>query len=396
VLSYFIVTQILLVVGAMFYLLLIRNRMSSINQKRALLTTLGLSLLLPFLSLSTGFTPLVHLAGNGGEHIPINHLNQVVQQPEEVMNASEEMFLADFCPTGGLLEVCYQTAISTQDFCNCPEVEKSSLLMFHSSPWYNFLIWQKGAVWNLLGIAAFFLLLLIAVNMLYLQHLINNSVKRVMNIEGKKVTILYPQKKRAVASFHLWGRYIIWQQEMDDLSEEECHAILWHEMAHISQKDTWIKLLVNLTQVIWMVNPVFYFLKKELDRLSEFVADEFAAKRFGDARAYAQLLFRMKTQKANPANPANSANPANLAMTHAFTGNLLKDRIKHLITPQKELRSPYCVLRIVFISSFLLLASTNILPFVDVQLGKLEVYQNLMEQHRTSGGTVFCKHCHLK
>lgn len=360
-------------------MLLIRNRMSSINQKRALLTTLALSLLLPFVSLTSGFTPLAQLAAVEHKQSP-----PVQQQPEEVMNASEEMFLADFCPTGGLLEVCYQTAISTQNFCNCPEVEKSSLLVFQSSPWYNFLIWQKGAVWNLLGIASLFLLLLIALNMLYLQYLINNSVKRVTKIDGKKVTILYPNKKRAVASFHLWGRYIIWQQEMDDLSEQECHAILWHEMAHISQKDTWIKLLVNLTQAIWLVNPVFYLLKKELDRLSEFVADEFAATRFGDARAYAQLLFRMKTQRAIP------------AMSQAFTGNLLKDRIKHLISPQKELRSPYCILRIVFISSFLLFASTSILPFVDLQLGKLEIYQDLMEQHRTSGGTVFCKHCHLK
>ncbi len=344
--------------------------MSSKNQKRALLVTLGLCLIIPFLSIP-------------GEAFHFRADSNLPPSDREIMNASEEMFITDFCPTGDVLEVCYQTAITTVDFCNCQEIQKSNLLFFEANPTYNFLIWQKGAVWRFLGIAAILLFLLFAINIAYLNYLIATSQKSTLEINGEKVTLLRSNKMRAVASFYLINKYIIWQNEMNDLEASERQAILWHELAHIKNRDTWIKLLLNFTQLIWLVNPVFYLLKREMERLSEFVADEFAVEAYGNPRAYAELLFKMKTQSLPP------------AISSAFTGNLLKERIKHLVQPQQAAHPAFSFIRVAFMASLLVVCSYSILPQINYQLGKLEVYQDLLEQHESNGGIVFCKHCHL-
>ncbi len=372
-LTYIILTYILCILGGGLYYLLLRERVSSSNQKTALLSVLGLSLLIPlFFVQSTAFVPKPAIE---------KHIETV---KKDVYILEESVFL-DFCPTGEVLEACYQQAITSEDFCNCEDIEKENLLYYQESSIYNFLTWQETAFWKILGFAAVLTLLFLLGNLVFLLWLIAKSQKEERTIEGTQVIILHTHRPFSVASFRLIKRYIIWQEEMEHLSEKEQNAIIWHELAHIHQFDTWVKILVNLLQVLWFANPLYYLLRNDLDRLNEYIADEFAVQKWGNARSYAQLLFKMKTGKQ-------------VAVAQHFKrGSLLKERIKHIL--ESNSKRNYRILNfinIVLIGLCFSLTSQYAHPIVDQQIDKLKVYQTLSKHNTETGKTTFCKVCMQK
>ena len=364
-LSYLILTYILCLIGGVLYWGLVRERMSSYNQKTVLLSVFGLSLLMPlFFIQSTAF-----------------FLSPQKAQEEAIYILEESVFI-DFCPVGEVLEACYQQAVTSEQFCACDEIEKDNILMYQSSSFYDFLVWQQTAFWKILVAAAVLIFMVILANIVYLLFLIRNSRQESDELNGRKFTILYPNRPLSVGSFQLWNRYIIWQKELYDLEKEEKEAILWHELSHIYQKDTWIKILVNLFQAIWFLHPMYYLLRQDLERLSEYIADEWAVFQLGDARQYAALLLKMKTQQQS----TDYIQPFN-------NGQLFKQRIKHILSNPKSYRPSLNILNITFLATAFALISYYSLPVIDNQINKLQVYQTLSAHNHESGRTTFCKKC---
>ncbi len=296
----------------------------------------------------------------------------------------EESIFVDFCPIGEVLEACYQQAITSDEFCECDNISKDNLLVYQDQAFYNFLSWQESAFWKIMAGGAVVLFLLIVLNIGYLINLIRSSRVEKRNIEGKAFNILYPNKELSVASFKLLKPYIIWQKEMDGLSESETDAILSHEITHITQGDTWVKLMVSLMQILWFINPFYYFIKKELNHLSEYIADEVAVTKMGNAKEYASLLLKMKTNQK-------------LAMAHAFSEkSILKDRIKHILAKQKKGNPMVNLLGISLIALLFCGISQTAYPLLDQQIDKLKIYQTLGEESVKTGRTTFCKKCMQK
>ena len=107
-----------------------------------------------------------------------------------------------------------------------------------------------------------------------------------------------------------WKKSILLQS---DLGKQ----ILKHEMVHIEQKHSFDKLFVQIIQSMFWFNPIFYFIKKEITLIHEYLADKKAVKQ-ADTKAFAQMLLA--------SNFSGNVLPA----TSPFLSSNLKKRLKML------------------------------------------------------------------
>lgn len=362
--TFLLLTYLLSCAGVIFYCLL-RNRLDFANQKFALLAIVVLSIAVP-----------LYFAGS----------SHVVT--EEVLASNHYAFSAatftDFCPKEDVLDACYMLAQSETEFCNCETIAKENLLMYHSDFWYNVFLFQERAFANVLGLGALLMLILLGVRLAYLYGLILRSRKEEIVLSGERFTILKSDKHTGAGSFQLFNKYIIWQEDMDEMNSEERESILWHEVAHIRQRDTWIKIGVNFLQIFWVLNPAFYFIKKELETLSEYLADQYAIlKTQCSAKAYALLLLRM-TERETP------------ALAYAFKRGELKDRIKQILDQPSRQRIFWRIPLGLGLASVFVLFTSSTQPVIETQVNKLKVYETMSAKQSTTGQNVFCGECLIK
>jgi len=83
-------------------------------------------------------------------------------------------------------------------------------------------------------------------------------------------------------------RTIFWNVDID-VDSVEGRQMLRHELVHVRQRHTLDLLLLRVLMIVCWVNPVFYFIYRELRTLHEFEADGYAMEG-ADRFAYAELL----------------------------------------------------------------------------------------------------------
>ena len=118
---------------------------------------------------------------------------------------------------------------------------------------------------------------------------------------------LFVHDDKEVAPFS-WMKYIVVSRQ--DL-EENGHAVLAHERAHISNLHSWDLLLAEACIFLQWFNPAAWLLKQELQTIHEYEADEWVIKNGIDAKTY-QLLLIKKAVGARLYSIANGLNHSSL------------------------------------------------------------------------------------
>lgn len=85
-------------------------------------------------------------------------------------------------------------------------------------------------------------------------------------------------------------KFIFWNSNIN-LNSNPGRQIFKHEVAHIQEKHTYDKLLVNGILVFCWCNPFFWFYKKELNMIHEFIADKKAVED-SDTAAFAAMILQ--------------------------------------------------------------------------------------------------------
>ncbi|WP_126247311.1 M56 family metallopeptidase [Chitinophaga rhizosphaerae] len=98
--------------------------------------------------------------------------------------------------------------------------------------------------------------------------------------------ILHP----AVSSPFSFFRFIFWNPDAEQQSAESRH-ILQHEQTHVRKGHSWDTLFMELVTALCWANPIFHFVKRELQVVHEFEADEVPAGN-GQTKAYTENLLR--------------------------------------------------------------------------------------------------------
>ena len=112
---------------------------------------------------------------------------------------------------------------------------------------------------------------------------------------------------------------LFWKKSIE-IDSDLGKQILKHEMVHIEQKHSWDKLFIEFVQAVFWFNPIFYWLKKELFLIHEYLADKKAVKQ-NDTKAFAQMLLASKF----------SGTP--LPATSPFLSSNLKKRLQMITKP---------------------------------------------------------------
>ncbi len=85
-------------------------------------------------------------------------------------------------------------------------------------------------------------------------------------------------------------RNLFWRKDLP-INDETGQRMLKHELTHIEQYHSFDKLFITLATYIFWMNPFFWLVRKELEVVHEFIADEEAIAG-GDAEILAEMLLK--------------------------------------------------------------------------------------------------------
>ncbi|MEZ4827456.1 MAG: M56 family metallopeptidase [Bacteroidia bacterium] len=268
-----------------------------------------------------------------------------------------------------------------RQYCRCENPDYSHRIRYRANTVYNFLfdykLWLEGFIASAVGI----LLLHFCAQVVFLMRLAKNSNKERVVVDGQPFFLLFTRRKLGIGAFRLTDNYIIWQEDMKDLPEDERKAVFLHELSHLHQYNTLEKAILRIIQCIWFANPGFYFFRNELDFISECIADSRGAQALSSRNHYAGLLLKMKSLQ-------------HVQLVQHFKGNVLRRRIEMLI------REPETSRRFSFYPGILLLLIAQLMLVrpvsaqVSLTLHSLETYEEIY--HKITPGqtdAIYCTDC---
>lgn len=268
---------------------------------------------------------------------------------------------------------------NVKDFCQCEDPHAGDVILYQTSRIYDFLLVNQFTLWIVLTGIGGLLMLRIFVKLGGLLIRMRRYRAESIDLLGHRIHIVRDMPGISAASLRLGGKFIFWNQSLDTLPAADQQAILAHELSHLLQRNSWEKTFLAVLQMIWWVNPAFYFISKELELLSEYAADAFAVEKTGNAKQYATLLLRMKTSET-------------FAPVQFFRGSRLKRRIEKVL---KSSRQPRLQLVSALIVWIVLVTPGELLAkqIVKEQLQDIEVYEFLTERNQETGQIQFCRKC---
>lgn len=226
-------------------------------------------------------------------------------------------------------------------------IETDSRILLLLDQWDNTGVTKETSFWNFqkvvfltISIVSALLLLKIMFGIFKIRQMEKKYPKE--TLEG--ITFYNTNLEEAPFSFF---KSLFWKDSIlihSDLGKQ----ILKHEMVHIEQKHSIDKLLIQLVQSVFWFNPVFYFIKKEINLIHEYLADKKALQN-SDTKAFAQMLLASKF--SGDFLPA--ANP--------FLSSNLKKRLQMLTmkTTKYSYTRRILALPILFMVSFALLVNAK-------------------------------------
>lgn len=138
----------------------------------------------------------------------------------------------------------------------------------------------------MLGICIFIsalLLLRFALSILTIYKLKKQSP----SIAFKNILLIFTENPSAPFTFL---RNIFWRNSID-IQTPEGNRILQHELVHVTENHTYDKLFVNIVLAFLWPNPIFWLIRRELNMIHEFIADNKTIQN-GDTSMLAQLILQ--------------------------------------------------------------------------------------------------------
>ncbi len=100
---------------------------------------------------------------------------------------------------------------------------------------------------------------------------------------------------------------LLWPAGLEEqLSPEGCRTVLVHELAHLARRDHWVGWLLLVAGCVWWWHPLFYLIRRQLNRQAELACDARVVAALPDARrSYAEALLDVcQRQSGTAAVPA--------------------------------------------------------------------------------------------
>lgn len=227
-----------------------------------------------------------------------------VSMSYETLHRLNRVLLLGFVALSAVLPLCRIEIVE-----ELPAVEPVEFV----APMANSVVYEVAESFNytaLLQKVLFVLFLLGAVVMIARLVISIMSVKRIISsgeqqyLEGG-VTLTIVDKP--ISPFSWFGHIVVSRADI----EQNRDIILTHEMAHIRLRHSWDVLAVDLALCFWWFNPAMWLLRRELQSLHEYQADDAVLNSGIDAQTY-QLLLIKRAVGSRLHSVANCLNHSNL------------------------------------------------------------------------------------
>lgn len=242
---------------------------------------------------------------------------------------------------------------STESVILNPEQMEDPILIPEKNPEIRSLNWVPVTLAFIYGVGALATFIWLSISTCRLIQLIRTSEKKLF---GNYVLVI-PQQP--IASFS-WGKYIVISAADYSQQSEE---ILLHETMHLRNHHTLDLLFMQIFLLVHWFNPVVWLLKRELQEIHEFEADNGVINTGIDATKY-QLLLVKKAVGSRVESIANS-----------FNHSKLKNRITMML---KEKSNRWARLKILlFLPLAVLIAQAFARPEVASSMEKLASFDKV-------------------
>ena len=193
----------------------------------------------------------------------------------------------------------------------------------------SFLVWILAGY--LFGVIIAFVRAVISFAQMIKMFRIRDSRRKIIQ-DG--ITLIIHNKNRAPFS---WMNYIVISNKDYTESGEE---IIIHELAHTSNYHSFDLLLAEAVKIIHWFNPAAYLLKRELQNIHEYQADEAVINQGIDATKYQLLLIK------------KAVGDRLYSMSNSFNQSKLKNRITMITKKKSQKRAALKALFLVPLSMF--------------------------------------------
>ena len=222
----------------------------------------------------------------------------------ETLHRLNRVLLLGFVVLSAVLPLCRIEVVE-----ELPAVEPMEFV----APMADSVVYEVAESFNYTALLqmAFFALFLLGVVVMIARLVISiMSVKRII-ISGEQqcleggVTLTIVDKP--ISPFSWFEHIVVSRADI----EQNRDIILTHEMAHIRLRHSWDVLAVDLALCFWWFNPAMWLLRRELQSLHEYQADEEVLNSGIDAQTY-QLLLIKRAVGSRLHSVANCLNHSNL------------------------------------------------------------------------------------
>ena len=190
---------------------------------------------------------------------------------------------------------------STEQVMSNPEEAGNEILLSEKNTEISSLNWIPVTLGTIYGAGALLTFVWLSVSTCRLAQLIRMSEKKRY---GNYILVI---PRQPIASFS-WGRYIVVSASDYSRQSEE---VLLHEMMHLRNHHTLDLLFMQIFLLVHWFNPVIWLLKRELQEIHEFEADNGVINTGVDATKY-QLLLVKKAVGTRLYSMANGFNHSKL------------------------------------------------------------------------------------
>ena len=201
---------------------------------------------------------------------------------------------------------------STEQVMSNPEEPGNEILLSEKNTEISSLNWIPVTLGTIYGAGTLLTFVWLSVSTCRLAQLIRMSEKKRY---GNYILVI---PRQPIASFS-WGRYIVVSASDYSRQSEE---VLLHEMMHLRNHHTLDLLFMQIFLLVHWFNPVIWLLKRELQEIHEFEADNGVINTGVDATKYQLLLVK------------KAVGTRLYSMANGFNHSKLKKRITMMLKPK--------------------------------------------------------------
>ncbi|MBR6561268.1 MAG: M56 family metallopeptidase, partial [Alistipes sp.] len=167
---------------------------------------------------------------------------------------------------------------------------------------FDYVAWLKSLAVALFCLGAAFMVVRLVVSQLSVWRMTRSGARCELG-EGVVLTVV-----DKLATPFSWFRNVVVAKSD---AEQDLDLILEHELAHVRLHHSWDVLAVDIALCVWWFNPALWLLRRELQSLHEYQADDAVLRKGIDAKTY-QILLIKRAVGSRLHSVANCLNHSNL------------------------------------------------------------------------------------